>query len=115
MPGSKHTPKPRRLFSTAARAKEVVGKTSRNTAPASLSWASRPKKLLQFRPTGPHGEDPDEGYHVQVGDKITVEIRLTVESVGYHPDRTFVLGRAEDGSVVAFDEDAVRGIFWNWD
>jgi hypothetical protein len=80
---------------------------------ASLSPAGQRKDVFESLPTGPHGEDPDEGYRVEVGDEIAVEIRLKVESIGRHPDRTFIVGRAEDGSTVAFDEEGVRAIFWN--
>ncbi len=121
MPSSKHTVKPLKLLPSSqnsARDYRESGEANEGEPlmVGSAGSTDMHKNVLHFRPTGPHGENPDEGYHVKVGDKIVVEIRLTVESVGYHPDRTFVLGRAEeDGSMVTFDEEAVRGIFWNWD
>lgn len=74
-------------------------------------------RVLQFQPSGPPpGGGPDGGgYRIKVGDQITVEIRLTVTDITHHPDRAFVIGKAEDGSMVTFDADAPRGIFWNWD
>jgi hypothetical protein len=119
MPTGKHTTKYLKILPSARNSSRDEGRSRKNLKNQPLivgSAAPIKAKVLEFRPTGPHGEDPDEGYHIKVGDKIILEIRLTVESVNSHPDRTFVLGRAdEDGSMVAFDEEAAHAIFWNMD
>jgi hypothetical protein len=50
---------------------------------------------------------------VKVGDQITVEIPIRIVGIRSQPDLTFLIGEAEDGSLVMFGESAPRAISWN--